>query len=441
MEQGTKSSWGYRELILFSLPSLAASLLEPLASFVDSLYVARLSTRSLAALAVASAIFNTITWVFNFLIHTSTQAVSSHSASGEEELLWSRIKMASVLSLVLGLLSCTLLWFGRDWWFSLAGASESYHTELESYFFIRTLSQPFVLLGLTWLSILRGFSLMRETFVILLVTTLTNIFLSGLFLYQLDMGISGVAWGTLIAQSLAFSLCVIQVLKKHPGALSLWRRARFSVELWRAYGKDTAGMLMRSGSLSLTFFLATRSAGLLGVCELAAHQILLQLWLFSSFLIDGLAVSANILGARYFALKDQVMLKLVARRLLILALIVGVIFAFTYGLGARLILNAFTRDQKLIEVALAHMMIVALSQPLMSLAYLYDGLLFGLGRYRALGLCMFAGLLAIILPGLYFSEHGYGLNSIWLALTMLGIYRGVSGAYLFKHKLAGMMMR
>ncbi len=441
MQQGAKSSWGYRELILFSLPSLAASLLEPLASFVDSLFVGRLSTNSLAALAVASAIFNTITWVFNFLIHTSTQAVSTHSASGEEELLWARIKMASTLSLILGLLSCAFLWFGRDWWFVLAGADEVYRAEFESYFFIRTLSQPFVLLGLTWLSILRGFSMVRATFAILLATTLTNIVLSALFLYGFEMGISGVAWGTLIAQILAFSLSAWQVVKKHTNAFTQWRRARFTVDLWRAYGADSAGMLMRSGSLSLTFFLATRSAGLLGVRELAAHQILLQLWLLSSFLIDGLAVSANILGARYFALKDQVHLKLIAKRLLALSAAVGFVFTLIYGVGGGIILAAFTRDQLLVEVAQTQILMVALSQPLMALAYLYDGLLFGLGRFRSLGLCMLLGFLFIIVPGLYFSQQGYGLSSIWLALICLGIYRGLSGAWLFKQKIAGMVVR
>ncbi len=435
MNQGEKSSWGYRELIIFSLPSLAASLLEPLASFVDSLYVGRLSTNSLAALAVASAIFNTITWVFNFLIHTSVQAVSSHSASGEEDLLWTRIKMASLLSFILGVLSCALLWWGRDWWFDLAGASEVYRTELESYFLVRTLSQPFVLLGLTWLSVLRGFSLVRETFVILLLTTLTNIILSGIFLYPLEMGIRGAAYGTLIAQALAFGLCFLTVLRRYPEALRRLVSARFNLDLWRAYGKDSAGMLMRSGSLSLTFFLATRSAGLLGVRELAAHQVLLQLWLLSSFLIDGLAVSANILGARYFALQDHIKLKLIAKRLTVLSCLVGLIFTLAYGLGGTMVLGAFTRDQLLIEVALAQMGIVALSQPLMSVAYLFDGLLFGLGRYRALGVVMLIGVITLVLPGLYYAGQGHGLRAIWLALILLGVYRGVTGYFLFKRKL------
>lgn len=432
------SSWGYRELIIFSLPSLAASLLEPLASFVDSLYVGRLSTESLAALAVASAIFNTITWVFNFLIHTSVQAVSSHSASGEEELLWTRVKMATLISFVLGVVSCALLWLGRDLWFDLAGASEVYRQEFDSYFLVRTFSQPFVLLGLTWLSILRGFSLVRETFFILFITTLTNIVLSGVFLYPLHMGISGAAWGTLAAQALAFILCVYHVLRVYPDALARLIRARFSWDLWRAYGKDSAGMLMRSGSLSLTFFMATRSAGLLGVTELAAHQILLQLWLLSSFLIDGLAVSANILGARFFALKDQAKLNLIAWRLSVLSFGVGLIFTLIYGLGARLVLASFTHDQVLIEVALMQMLLVAISQPLMSIAYLFDGLLFGLSRFVELGFCMLLGAIFIIAPGLWMAGQGYGLRAIWLALIGLGIYRAVSGYFLFEQKVKSM---
>lgn len=429
------TQWGYRELIFFSLPSLAASLLEPLASFVDTVLVGRISTEWLAALAVASAIFNTITWVFNFLIHTSVQAVSSHDSSGERDLLWARIKMASLLSLVLGIVSSALLWWGREWWFALASVGKSYRADLESYYLVRALAQPLVLLGLTWLSILRGFSYVRATFLILLVSTLLNIGLSAFLLYGLGWGIEGAAYGTLIAQAIVFVSCFFLVLKKIEGALGLLLKSQATMSLWKSYGRDSLGMLLRSGSLSLAFFLSTKFASQLGTPVLAGHQVLLQLWLFSSFFIDGLAVSANILAARYHALKERESLLLVAKRLTHLAALVGFIFMLIYLLLGPKLVALFTTDPAVIAVIERSLWAVALSQVVMAVAYLYDGLLFGLARFFSLGLMMLGGVSFIALPCFVASQYCRGPVMIWCGLILLGVYRAVVARMIFKRAM------
>lgn len=424
--------WSYQKLALFSLPSLAASLVEPLASLVDTILVGRISTDWLAALAVASAIFNSITWVFNFLIHTSVQAVSSHHSSGKEDFLWSRVKMATLLSLILGVASSLLLWFGRDFWFQVVSADNSYRAPLESYFFVRTMAQPLVLLGFTWLGILRGFSFVRATFVILLITTGLNILLSGLLLYVFEWGIAGAAYGTLMAQVLLLISSAALVIFKVPNTWSSFKKARMHWDLWRSYGRDSFGMLMRSGALSLAFFLSTKFASLLGTSSLAAHQILLHLWLLSSYFIDGLAVTANILCARYLAREDLTTLKEVGKKLVHLSFIVGLIFSMTYLIFGNWLMTLFTSDTNVLVMGSEAMLLMALSQIIVAVAYLYDGLLFGAAKFTALGVMMVIGIIFIALPLFVMSQYGLGLKAIWIGLILLGFYRALVTHQIFK---------
>lgn len=50
--------------------------------------------------------------------------------------------------------------------------------------------------------------------------------------------------------------------------------------------------------LQATFFIALAVASRLGTAALAAHQIVAQLWLLTSYVTDGFAVAGTVLGSR-----------------------------------------------------------------------------------------------------------------------------------------------
>jgi Na+-driven multidrug efflux pump len=47
-----------------------------------------------------------------------------------------------------------------------------------------------------------------------------------------------------------------------------------------------------------TFFLAAAAASRLGTSALAAHAVVSQLWLLTSYFVDGFAVAGTVLGSR-----------------------------------------------------------------------------------------------------------------------------------------------
>ena len=50
--------------------------------------------------------------------------------------------------------------------------------------------------------------------------------------------------------------------------------------------------------MQVTFFLAMAVSGRLGTATLAAHQVVAQLWLLTSYVVDGFAVAGTVLGSR-----------------------------------------------------------------------------------------------------------------------------------------------
>ena len=178
-----------KQLLLFSLPLVLGSLLEPLSGIIDSAFVARLGADSLAALAVGVTIINSFSWVFNFLTHVIVESVSSTTV-GEERLSEQghTIRLSMITSGVIGLVTAIFLFGARDYLYNLAGASGALVPLVDAYFLIRIIGQPFSLLLTTQLSVIRGLGHVNFSMLVMFFNLLLNIFLTYCLIFIVDLG-------------------------------------------------------------------------------------------------------------------------------------------------------------------------------------------------------------------------------------------------------------
>ena len=393
-----------------------------MASLVDTALVGRIDTGWLGALAIGSIILGSFTWVFNFLIHATTHGIASSDTPNGGALLRERIRIALLMGLGLGLLSALLLWFLRFFLYSLAGATDSLVPLVDEYFSVRILGHPFILLQTTALSVLRGLGSVRTSLLLTVLTTATNIAASYFFLYITRIGIAGAAWGTVLAHVIGClsSLAVIALIPRIRG---FWREFSFHKNNWFHFGKNSSDIFLRTACLSFIFFYANRLAAGQGVTALAAHQLILQVYLLSSYFTDGIAVSANIIGSHALANGDIPRLRTAYRRLLHLGLIIGIIFALIYGTGQGLITAIFSRDREVLTMALTLWPLLVFTQPISSLSFTYDGLMFGLGAFNALRTHLIIATTLLFLP---LTLLGPSLTHIWGAIISVNLYRTIA---------------
>src|SRR5690625_3133420 len=83
-------------------------------------------------------------------------------------------------------------------------------------------------------------------------------------------------------------------------------------------------LALRTFALLLALAVATAVATRVGVIEVAAHQVAVQLWLFMALIVDALAISAQSLVASYVGQGRPAAARAVADRLILLALLVGI---------------------------------------------------------------------------------------------------------------------
>lgn len=107
-----------------------------------------------------------------------------------------------------------------------------------------------------------------------------------------------------------------------------------------------------------------------------------QLWLATSLLADAVAVAAQALTARALARRDVPTLKALIRRTTRLGLLVGLLTSAGLALSGGPLCAAFSAEPAVRAACAAAWPLVALTQPLNTLAFAYDGLLFGASDFR-----------------------------------------------------------
>ncbi|KAL2326454.1 hypothetical protein Fmac_025512 [Flemingia macrophylla] len=149
--------------------------------------------------------------------------------------------------------------------------------------------------------------------------------------------------------------------------------------------KDTATPLYVIGGLLLTrvvsvtfcMTLAASLAARLGSVPMAAFQPGLQIWLASSLLADGLAVAVQTILACSFAEKDFDKATAAASRTLQMSFVLGVGLSLVVAIGLYFGAGIFSKNSHVVYLIKISMPFVAATQPINSLAFVFDGVNYG----------------------------------------------------------------
>ena len=119
----------------------------------------------------------------------------------------------------------------------------------------------------------------------------------------------------------------------------------------------------------------------LGNVEAAAHAVCFQVWLASSLLVDSLAVAAQALIGQNAGINPTQAL-VVAQRALTWGLRLGCTLALGLVVTRTYIPHLFSADAAMYGLAVQVLWWVALLQPVNALAFVWDGILYGVNGFK-----------------------------------------------------------
>ena len=405
-----------REILRLAVPAFGALIAEPLFLLVDTAVVGHLGTTSLAGLGVASGILLTIVGVFVFLAYGTTSVVARKIGAGDERGALEDGIDGIWLSLILGALTCAITMVISPQLIGVFGASPAVTSEGAKYLAISALGIAPMLAVLAATGVLRG---LLDTVTPLVVTSVgftVNAALSVLFVHPLGFGIAGAAWATVIAQT-GMGIALLAVVIRH--ARQRQARLNFNPTGVLQAGLGGIPLLVRTLALRSVLLLTTWAAANFGDGPLAAHQVAMTIWSALAFALDALAIAAQSLTGRDIGAGNFTHARALMNTLLKWGLGYGAILATGIIVLHRILPLAFTSDVEVQAILAVVLIIVALGQPIASVAYVLDGVLIGAGDARWLARAQL-GLLIAYLPLVIFVrlDPDSQLTWLWIAYNV-----------------------
>ncbi|MDH5423081.1 MAG: MATE family efflux transporter, partial [Acidimicrobiia bacterium] len=135
-----------RRIARLAIPALGTLAADPLVSLIDTAFVGRLGTVSLAALAINAAVFSVAFMAFNFLAYGTTPLIARAWGRNDQASVARTTTQALVLAVALGLLATSILLVGSHQWLAVLQTPPEAFPEALTYLRIRALAAPAVLI-------------------------------------------------------------------------------------------------------------------------------------------------------------------------------------------------------------------------------------------------------------------------------------------------------
>ncbi|XP_071702734.1 protein DETOXIFICATION 45, chloroplastic-like [Rutidosis leptorrhynchoides] len=419
------------ELVMLALPAIAGQAIEPLAQLMETAYIGRLGAIELASAGVSISIFNIVSKVFNIpLLSVATSFVAEDIAkhaqteSGlEERRQLPSVSTALVLSVGIGLIEATALYFGAGMFLNLMGISSasSMRVPAQRFLQLRALGAPAVVLSLAIQGVFRGFKDTKTPVFCLGLGNLAAVFFFPILMYGFKLGVTGAAISTIASQYIVTFAMIWHLNKKTVLKIPKMEDLHFG-----GYLKSGGFLLGRTLAAVATVTLSTSMAARQGPIAMAAHQICLQVWLSSSLLADAQASAGQALIASSFSERNYSRVKEITFYALKTGLITGVSLAIILGLTFSTLATLFTNDAEVLTIVRSGVLFVSASQPITALAYIYDGLHYGVSDF-SFAACSMMLVGAMSSAFLVYAPTVFGLAGVWAGLTLFMGMRAVAG--------------
>lgn len=415
----------HKKLARLVFPNFLTTLSVPLLGLVDTAIAGHMArVEDLAALALATILFQLIYWLFGFLRMGTTGSVAQSQNEGVAhpeafQILWN----SSLLSIAIAIL---LILFQKpifEIYFYFAGADPLTESLAYSYSEIRIWAAPAALLNY----VIHGWYLgIQNPWIPLLLTALIqiiNIILNFILAYGFNLGVDGLALATLISQWIGLMTGLAHLFNNQKivkDNLIIDRKKILQIL------RNNTDLMIRTLLLMLSIHSLSWFAARLGPNPLAASAIILQLLGLLSYGLDGIALSCESLVGQAIGLRNKTELWKVIRTGFLWSFLSSLGFSLIFWLGLPSLISVFTDKQDLLDICLQWKLFMVGAPMICFVCYIWDGIYVGALRTRAMRNSMFVSTFLVYIPSIIVLTPTYEMDGLWSAYLLFMAARGVT---------------
>lgn len=217
----------FKQILLFSIPLFLGNLFQLLYNTVDSVVVGQyVGSNALAAVGASTPLINLLIGFFMGIASGAGVIVSRYFGAKKDGELSITIHTFMLFTIYFSVLVTVLGLFLSPILLSALNTPENIFNDANVYLQIYFAGTIVTMIYNSGAGVLRAVGDSRRPLYFLIVSSVINVVLDLYFVIELKMGVSGVAWATLIAQSVAAILVLIVLFRGHEVYRLYWNKLK-----------------------------------------------------------------------------------------------------------------------------------------------------------------------------------------------------------------------
>lgn len=417
----------YQDNLKLAIPVVISQLGHTLVQTSDTIVVGHFAgTVSLAAVSLASSIFVVPMVIGIGISYGSTPLIAQNNGRKDFAECGQLLSNSLFINIISGVILFAFIAMGSVFFLDRLHQSSEVVIQAKPFLLLLAVSIIPMLIFNTFKQFAEGLGFTKQAMMISIWGNVLNIclgiiFVKGLFGIK-PMGILGVGYSTLIDRCVMATAMGIYLFKSHNFKKYLKGFAIRNIDRIRSLKILRIGgpVALQSGFEVSAFSAAAVIVGTIGLVQLAAHQIAINLASITYMMSSGLSAAAAIKSGNYFGAKDHKNLQLSTTASYHIVLVFMCITALIFMFANHLLPWIYTSDNHVINIASQLLIITALFQ-------LFDGTqVVGLGILRGMGdvniptLITFLAYWIMGLPLGYFLGIylNWGISGVWYGLVL-----------------------
>jgi len=413
-----------REILRLAIPNILSNISVPLLSTVDTALMGHISALHLGAVGVGSIIFSFVYWNFGFLrMGTTGMTAQAFGREHNEEMI---LVLCRAVAVAVSLAICMIV-FQRpllNAGIYLLNIPADQVSLVQEYFYIRIWAAPASIFMFAMIGWFFGMQNAIFPLIVVIFINVVNIILSYTLVKHYNLGIAGVASGSVIAEYLGLIVACVLFLIKYRYLLN--HAVISKIIEWdslRKFLSVNREIFIRTIFLTSVFGIFYSQSAKAGATVLAVNVILLQFVNWMSYGIDGFAHASESLVGKYTGAQDKVMLQKAIRYSFYWAIGMSVIYSFIYAGFQEQLVSIFTNEKDLVASALPYAKWLILFPLLATPGYIWDGIFVGLTASKEMMYTM-AIAFVFFLSLLFLVGVTYGNHGLWAVMLVFMGARG-----------------
>jgi MATE family multidrug resistance protein len=414
------------EFLALAIPNMLAGLAIPVVMIVDLAYLGHLEdVTPLSGVVLATVIFDFAFWSFAFLRIGTTglvaQAEGRNDRTEQEAIFWRAMLMAIVIGGALTLLQTPIKLLS----FALLTGEGAVEEAGKEYFDAHIWGAIPIMFNLSIIGWLLGQGRAGMVLILNTIWQLCNIVLNYIFIIELQWGAFGAGLGTTLSEWISMIAAFIMVYI-HWGGIP--KRVTSDILKWAPFKQLlslNSAIMLRTFILMAALAAFTNISATFGEVQLAANALMMKLFIFYAFVVDGFAVALETLGGRSEGRKNYQELSRAFSLSMSWSLGSAVLFALLYWFAGEHILGLLTTHDNVIEAATPYIPWISGVLIIGGAAFVYDGFFYGLARPKLL----FHSMIFAILAYAPFAAYAWQIKStewLWIAFVVLTFTRALT---------------